>query len=370
MRGKTEVRASDRATELAAEINAILKTDAIKMGNDPKFETLKFMTGVWPIDVLTGGGIPYGRFTVLTGDFSTLKSYVGLRAIAAVQKAGGVAALADTEHAYDPEWAHDLGVDTKRLILIQEESAEEALDQCEVAIRNKIDLIVFDSVAAAQPQAHSSKRLYGENIQPARQAALMSEACRRLTSVNSRTAVMWINQLREDIGGMTFGPREKATGGRALPYYASYIIRLKKVGKVTKETKRWDGEVMKASKIVIAQKFKAELEKSKLSAPFTEEWFTWDLKTGEIDDAGYLIGLGLEHGLVRKKGNTWSFGKQSAVGKEKFHDVIAANPDGLMKKVMPLVLPEASVLHNGGKKRLRPKKASHRGDLGRAKKKV
>lgn len=311
------------------------------MGSDPAFETSQMPTGVLPIDVMTGGGLPRNRFTVITGDFSTLKSYIGLSAIAQVQAAGGVAALIDTEHAFDPQWAKSIGVNVDDLILPPTETGEEALDAGELLIRQQVDLLVVDSVAATQPQSHALKRLHGENIQPARQAALMSEACRRLTSVNSKTALLWINQLREDIGGMSFGPREKATGGRALPYYASFIIRMKKVGKITEERKSWDGEKFATSKVVVAQKFKAELEKSKLSEPFREEWFLWNLRSGFIDEAAYLIGQGLEHGLVKKNGNTWTGGGVKAVGKDKFRDAVEANPDGLRMALLPVILPNA-----------------------------
>lgn len=313
------------AKQLAAEINKLLGKETVLLGSDERFKVTYTPTGLLPFDVLLGGGLPRGRFVVLTGGYSTLKTYVGLNAIREVQRAGGVAALIDTEHAYDPEWAESLGVKTDDLILWPDlddngnHSGEEAIDVAEVLTRSKVDLIVFDSVAAALPQQEQNKRLHGENIQPGRQAALMSAACRKLTAANSRTAILWINQLREQIG-ITFGPTEKAPGGRALPYYASMIVNIKHAGKLTRDIKTFTGDKYASVKEQIGQTYRAIIEKSKLNRPFREVFFDFDLESDPpgINLVKFLFAQGVELGLITKKGNTWSYGDLKAVGKEKF----------------------------------------------------
>lgn len=326
---------STRAKELMALVNKQLGVDTVRMGSDALFKVDAIPTGVIPIDVLLGGGLPRNRFTVVYGDYSTLKSFIGLSAIAQVQKAGGVAALIDTEHAFNPEWATHLGVDVDALVLPPTEVAEQALDAGELLIRQEVDLLVVDSVAASHPQAEAGQPLYGKNTQPGRQAALMSQACRRLTSANSKTAVFWINQLRENIG-MTFGPTEKQPGGRALPYYASLMFGVKKVGKVTEDRQMWDGDKFANSKVVVGQKYKAVLDKSKMSAPFSEVWFQWNLRDGGyIDNLDFLIAQGIEYGLIEKVKTTWHFDGYKAVGKDKFREMMRQHEAELLDALRP-----------------------------------
>lgn len=314
-----------RVAELQAAVNKAMGKEVLYRGNDPKFNVDYISTGLLPFDILLQGGIPRGRFTTMSGDWSTLKSYVGLCAIAQTQQQGGVAVLIDTEHAYDPAWAASCGVDTDDLIVQHPDNGELAIDTAEAFIRGGADFILFDSVAATLPQAEQEKRLFGENVQPARQAALMSVAGRRLTTANSgRTAVMWINQLRENVG-MTFGPREKQPGGRALPYYSSYMLETKKVGKVTRDEKMFTGDKWQNQKVQIGQKFKVELLKSKLNKPFREIWFDWDLTAGDIDLVSFLFTQGMEHGLITLKGSSYTFDGTKVVGKDKFKARLASD---------------------------------------------
>jgi len=322
------------------EINATLKAPLLKMGSDPSLKVTYLPTTILPIDTLLQGGIPKGRFVTITGDFSTLKSYIGLRAIAATQSSGGVCALIDTEHSYDPEWAAALGVDTDELIVQHPETGELAIDAAEVLIRGNVDLIVFDSVAAQLPQAEQGKRLHDENVQPARIAQLMSQAMRKLTAANDNTAIIWINQMRMNIG-VTFGSPEIATGGKALPYYSSYILSVKKVGKITRDVQTWDGEKMVNAKETVAQKFKATVEKSKLSKPFRDVYFQWSYEDAEIDEAGFLISLGLGQGLITQKGAAWTFDGQTYRGRERFRDAVATD-ETLNARMRELVLPKVS----------------------------
>lgn len=207
------------ATDLMNAVNKALGTDVVRMGSHPDYVVEYRPTGLLPFDILLQGGMPRGRMVEVFGDYSTLKTYLGLYAIASTQQAGGTAALIDTEHAFEPEWAASCGVDVQNLIMPPTETGEEAMDAAEALIRGNIDLIVVDSVAATLPQAEQQKRLHKESIQPARQAHLMSAALRRLTAANKHTSMLWINQTRLNIG-ITFGSPEAIPGGKALPYYA------------------------------------------------------------------------------------------------------------------------------------------------------
>ena len=314
------------AQDLMATLNNALGGDILKMGSDDQFKVTHIPTGLLPIDVLLHGGVPRGRFTEVFGDSSTLKSYIGLCAMAQTQKAGGTAAIIDTEHSFDPDWATDAGVDVSRLLLVQPETGELAIDAAEVMIRNNVDLIVFDSIAATLPQQEQTKRMHGENIQPARLASLMSAACRRLTAANSKTAVFWINQTRMNVG-ITFGNPEVTAGGRAMPYYASARINLKKVGKINDDKKVYNGEKWITSKVQVGQKYKATTVKSKLSKPFEEVFFDWDMTKGQVDLTGYIIAQLVESGAIQITGNTWTFGEHKAVGRAKFRALVDDDPD-------------------------------------------
>ena len=317
-----------KAQDLAKEINKALGAGTVKMGNDPSLEITRLPTGVLPLDILLDGGIPSGRFTELFGAYSTLKSYIALNCIAQTQSAGGVCALVDTEHAYDIDWAKEIGVNTDELIYQTPETGEEAVDVTEVLIRNEVDLIVWDSVAATLPQAESAKRMSNESVQPARLAALMSLAMRKLTSANKDTAVLFINQTRLSVG-VVFGDPEVVPGGRALPFYASYRVALRKAGKEKESSDVFfGGKTTKVNKIT-GHKIRATLEKSKLSAPSKDVLFMFDLQTGAVDEIGYLISACLEEGLVKHEGRSWwlhSESDQKIVGAEKFTGYLKNNP--------------------------------------------
>jgi recombination protein RecA len=311
------VRKLSPAQSLANEINKVLGSDSIKMGNDPMFQTRYIATGVLPIDVILGGGLPRNRITEFYGGWSTLKSYVGLCAIAQCQAAGGVAALVDTEHSFDDEWGRELGVNIDDLMLPTIASAEEACDVSEVMIRNGIDLLVWDSVAATMPQDEAKKRMGKENIQPARQAAFMSAALRRINSVNKSTAIMFVNQTREKVGIM-FGNPETTPGGKSLPFYASYRVAMRKGSNEKADVDTFDGKERTKVKRIVRQQVRATLEKSKLSAPGREFLFTWDHTTNKIDEAGFLMACGLENGWITQTGMNWTFNGRSVKGKENF----------------------------------------------------
>lgn len=316
------------AQQLAAEINKALGAGTVKFGSDESLQVKRLPTGVLPIDVLLDGGIPTGRFTELFGAYSTLKSYIGLSCIAQTQAAGGVCALVDTEHAYDPEWAAMIGVNTDDLIYQSPQTGEEAIDLSEVLIRNGADLIVWDSVAATLPQAESVKRMSKESVQPARLAALMSLGLRKLTAANKHTAILFINQTRLSVG-VVFGDPETVPGGKALPFYASYRVALRKAGKEKESVEVFDGEGKKTNiNQITGHKIRATLEKSKLSAPSRDVLFTFDLKSGSVDEVGYLLGAGLEKGLIQHEGRSWWCNEdEKIVGAEKFLGWLNSHPE-------------------------------------------
>ncbi|NBO54514.1 MAG: hypothetical protein EBU84_07945 [Actinobacteria bacterium] len=315
------------AKEIMQEINEVLGAKVVTLGNDKRLQVRYIPTGVLPIDHLLGGGIPRGRVTEIFGAYSTLKSYITLSTIAQAQKEGITCALVDTEHAFEPDWAEGIGVDTDQLIYQTPETGEEAVDTIEVLIRSGTGLVVWDSIAATLPQSEGTKRMSKENIQPARLAALMSAAMRRITAANRDTALLFVNQTRVNVGQM-FGDPEVVAGGKALPYYASYRIALRKAGKVKDTVDSYDSEGKKIkSNVVISLGIRATLEKSKLSAPSQEVLFNWDVQRGEIDEISYLISCGLTTGIIKHEGKSWWVEEAvKTVGLDNFRGWLKANP--------------------------------------------
>ena len=322
---------SSTAEEIASQVNALLGKDIVRMASDPRFKVEYYQTGVLPLDVLLGGGIPKGRVTEFYGDFSTLKSYVALKTIAVAQSQGGTCVLIDTEHSFDPEWAESLGVDIEKLIVQHPETGEIAVDVTETFVRAGVDLIVWDSIAATLPSAEQEKRAT-EAVQPARLAALMSRAMRKLTAANTNTALICINQTREKVG-VVFGSSETVPGGKALPFYASYRIAMRKAGKITEEIKSHDGEKWNKAKLVTGHRIRSTLEKSKLSSPNREVTFIFDLRLNGVDEAKFVVGYGLEHGVVTNQGQQWTINDpkipdfKPVRGRENFITHLRENPE-------------------------------------------
>lgn len=313
------------AQDLLRDVNAALKDTVVKLGSDPSLTVHYLPTGVLAFDHLLQGGLPRGRMAEVFGNFSTLKSYLGLCAIARTQQDGGLCALIDTEHSFDPEWAASIGVRTGELIVQHPATGELAIDTAEALIRAGIDLVVFDSVAATLPQAEHAKRLHDEQVQPARLAALMSVACRKLTSANSRTAVLWINQTRMNVG-ITFGNPETTPGGKALPFYASVRVSMRKAGAVTTDERHYDGTKYVTVKKTIGQKIRATVEKSKLNTPYREVHFTFDLTAGRVDEEEFLMNRGIEAGLVTNAGRFWTLAGVRKGSRADFKTWLASSP--------------------------------------------
>lgn len=295
---KKAVAQGNTQADLIAAINAQFGAGAITLASDQTLAVTRWATGVLPIDHILDGGVARGRFIEIFGPYSTLKSLVAYKALGTTQKNGGRVALIDTEHSFDPDWATDLGVDVKTLMVCRPETAEQGIGIMEALIRQKYDMVVFDSIASAIPKQHQEVAP-GEDNQPGALARVMSKGLARLNAANTQTAAIFINQTRQKIG-VTFGSPVTTSGGLAMGFYASARLSFTRIGKITEPTKKWDGEKFVDAKKVIGHKILATLEKSKLSAPHTDAYFVFDLRTGEVDDRGYLVAQGIERGYLTR----------------------------------------------------------------------
>lgn len=295
------------------KVNQEFGAGTLKWGSDPDYKVEYLPTGLAPIDDLLMGGIPYGRSVMIHGDYSTLKTYIALCATAQAQRRGKIAALIDTERSYDEDWAKSLGVNTDELIVPPPdriETGERAFDVAEILIRNGVDLLTFDSVAATLPKAEHEKKME-DGGQMLRQAALMTKGLRKLTAANRKTAILWINQTRINPNIM-FGNPEAIPGGKALGFYSTYILGLYKGSTVQEDRTIWitgkDGSpVKKLVKQGIGYEIRAHLKKSKLNVPDRQETFIYSAKTGSIDDWAYLANKALGLGLLGyERGRWWS----------------------------------------------------------------
>src|SRR5918998_866702 len=273
-------------------------------------------TGAISIDFALGvGGLPRGRVTEIFGPESSGKTTLALQVIAEAQKLGGMAAFVDAEHALDATYAQKLGVDVDNLLVSQPDNGEQALEIVEVLIRsNGVDVVVVDSVAALVPKAEIEGEM-GE-AQMGLQARLMSQALRKLTGVvsKSNTTLVFINQLREKIGVM-FGNPETTTGGRALKFYASVRIDIRRIGAIK------DGDVATGGRT------RVKIVKNKLAPPFREAEF--DVMYGEgISREGDLLDLAVEHKIVEKSGAWFAYsGERLGQGRENVKTYLKEHPE-------------------------------------------
>ena len=273
-------------------------------------------TGCLSLDIALGiGGIPRGRIVEIYGPESSGKTTVALHAIAQAQRAGGIAAFVDAEHALDPVYAKKLGVNLEDLYVSQPDTGEQALDIVDALVRSgAVDLIVVDSVAALTRKAEIEGDMGDSHV--GLQARLMSQALRKLTGFinKSKTCVIFINQLREKVGVM-FGNPETTPGGKALKFYASIRIDVRK------------GEALKDSEGIMGNKTKAKIVKNKLAPPFKTAEF--DILYGEgISQEGCIIDLGVACDVVNKSGAWFSYeGEKVAQGRERMREWLRANPD-------------------------------------------
>ena len=274
-----------------------------------------YSTGSLGLDLGLGiGGIPKGRICEIYGPESSGKTTLALHVAAEVQKAGGTVVFIDAEHALDVSYAKKLGVDTTKLLVSQPDCGEQALEICETLIQTgSVDLVVIDSVAALVPRAELDGEM-GDSL-PGLQARLMSQALRKLTAVVARTntTLLFINQIREKIGVM-FGSPETTTGGRALKFYSSVRLDIRRTGQIK------DGDV------VMGSRTKVKVVKNKVAPPFREVEFDIMYGVG-ISREGEVLDLGVEHKIVDKSGAWFSYkGERLGQGRENVKALLKDNP--------------------------------------------
>ena len=289
----------------------------MRMGDDAFASTIEVIpTGAMNLDAAIGiGGIPRGRISEIYGPESSGKTTVSLQVIANAQRLGGIAAFVDAEHALDVRYARKLGVDVDNLLVSQPDTGEQALEIAEVLIRsNAIDVVVIDSVAALVPRAEIEGEMGDTHV--GLQARLMSQALRKLTGAVSRsnTAVVFTNQIRIKVGVM-FGSPETTSGGRALKFYASLRLDIRRIGAIK------DGQD------VIGNRTRVKVVKNKCAPPFKQAEFDIHYDEG-VSHTALLIDLGVDHEIVEKSGSWFSYGDlRLGQGKENSKIFLVENPD-------------------------------------------
>lgn len=315
------------------------KGSVMKLGETQTMGIQAFPTGSLSLDRALGiGGIPKGRIIEIYGPESSGKTTLTLHMIAEVQKQGGVCAFIDAEHALDPSYATKLGVDINELYISQPDNGEQALEIAEAMVRSgAIELVVIDSVAALVPRAEIEGDMGASHM--GLQARLMSQGLRKLTGIAKKTGatLLFINQIREKVGVM-FGSNETTTGGRALKFFASVRMDVRKI------------ETLKQSNEFIGSRTRVKIVKNKVAPPFQQAEF--DIMYGEgINRYGELLDLGDEYGIVNKSGAWYSYGEiRLGQGKEHSKEYLRQNPalaDEIQEKIVskisvqPLIEEEA-----------------------------
>ncbi|MEV7631086.1 MULTISPECIES: recombinase RecA [Microbacterium] len=292
------------------------KGSIMRLGSDERAPVEVIQTGSIALDVALGiGGLPRGRIIEIYGPESSGKTTLTLHAIANAQRAGGIAAFIDAEHALDPEYARKLGVDIDQLLVSQPDTGEQALEIADMLIRSgAIDLVVIDSVAALVPEAEIKGEMGDSHV--GLQARLMSQALRKLTGGlnQTKTTAIFINQLREKIG-VFFGSPETTAGGKALKFYASVRLDIRRI------------ETLKDGTEAVGNRTRVKVVKNKMAPPFKQAEFDILYGVG-ISREGSLIDFGVEHGIVKKSGSWYTYdGDQLGQGKENARNFLIKNDD-------------------------------------------
>ncbi|MET0978300.1 MAG: recombinase RecA [Paeniglutamicibacter terrestris] len=292
------------------------KGSVMRLGDKTVAPIAAIPTGSVALDIALGiGGLPRGRVVEIYGPESSGKTTVALHAVASAQRLGGIAAFIDAEHALDPEYAKKLGVDTDALLVSQPDTGEQALEIMDMLVGSgSVDIVVIDSVAALVPRAEIEGEMGDSHV--GLQARLMSQALRKITGrlSQTRTTAIFINQLREKIGVM-FGSPETTTGGKALKFYASIRIDVRRI------------ETLKEGTVPVGNRTRAKIVKNKMAPPFKQAEFDIIYGLG-ISREGSLIDIGVDQGFVKKSGAWFTYdGDQLGQGKENARKFLRDNPD-------------------------------------------
>jgi recombination protein RecA len=326
-KGGAAARAAETANDRLADGNPHLKTalqqiekqfgqgSIMALGSESAVQIEGIPTGSLSLDIALGGqGIPRGRIIEVFGPESSGKTTLALHVAAEAQKTGGIAAIIDAEHAFDPTWGKKLGVELETLLVSQPTSGEEAMQITEMLIKsNAVDVIIIDSVAALVPRQELEGEIGDSHV--GLQARLMSQSMRKLTGAiaKSKTAVIFINQIREKIGVM-FGSPETTPGGRALKFYSSCRIDVRRIGQ------------LKEGELVIGQRVRCKVVKNKVAPPFRAAEFDMMHSHG-ISYEGDLLDLGVAQKIVTRTGSWFKYGESHlGQGKEKARQFLVDNP--------------------------------------------
>jgi len=321
---KEKMTDKERALELALKQiqKDFGKGSIMKMGERRSMDIEVISTGSINLDLALGvGGLPKGRVVEIYGPESSGKTTLSLHVLAEAQKQGGVVAFIDAEHALDPKYAKRLGVDIDEMLISQPDTGEQALEIADMLTRSgAVDVIVIDSVAALVPKAEIEGDMGDSHV--GLQARLMSQALRKITGSlsKSNTLLIFINQIREKIGGFSFGPSETTSGGRALKFYATIRLDIRRIGAI------------KQGEDNIGNKTRVRVKKNKVAPPFKEAIFEIMFGTG-ISRAGEVLDLAISHDIVDKSGSWFSFGDERlGQGRENVKARLVEDQE-LMKKI-------------------------------------
>ena len=297
-----------QAASLAHEINSSLGTD-VRLGDDPAFEIVRIPTGSLVLDRVTGGGFALGRHVELFGDENVCKSYIAYRTMALAQDRGKVCVIVDPEHSFDRKWFKHLGGKPKELLTFHPNNAEDAVAVMMLLAKHAqekdIQVISIDSVAALITREEQEKDPREED-RIASQARMMSRALRRITAVNRKMLFIWVNQERTNIG-VRFGNPKTTSGGRALRYYATTRIEMRKGTRIIDEREVARGGKLVKGKVQTGRWIQLRCEKDKSTRPHREGSFIFDNELSEISEPSEIIELGLLDGLVERKSNSFYY---------------------------------------------------------------
>ena len=339
--GKQEAARAEALSDALASIHKSYGDGSImRMGEQTVAPIDGISTGSLGLDLATGGkGFPRGRVIEVYGPESSGKTTLTLHVVANCQKMGGTCAFIDAEHALDPQYARRLGVDLDSLLISQPDHGEQALDICETLSKSgAIDLIVIDSVAALVPKAEIEGEMGDSFV--GLQARLMSQALRKLTAVTAKTntTLIFINQIREKIGVM-FGSPETTTGGRALKFYSSVRIDIRRIGQI------------KNGDMPVGARTKATVVKNKVAPPFRKTEFDILFNEG-INRLGELLDLSVDQGIIRRSGTWMSYGEtRLGQGRERAREFLKENPEmavEIEQKLLDKMLPKPEQAKEAG----------------------